>query len=120
MNCYPSDFEIKLGFDQIRLRLKNYSYGPLGIGQVDAMLFLDDYNKVLPLLQQTLECKKLIEHGTDTLFRQYADIRSYFPALRVEGSFLEEEQFVDLIKGVQTIFSLFRLFENNAETDHRL
>jgi DNA mismatch repair protein MutS2 len=120
MNCYPTDFEVKLGFDQIRLKLRNYCYGPLGVQRVESMAFVNDYEKILSLLQQTLEFKKLIERGSETLFQQYADVDFYLQSVRIEGNFLEEEQFIDLIRGLRIIFSLSKFFENNAEEYPRL
>ncbi len=116
----PSQFESKLGFDQIRSRLINYCYGALGTEQVAAMQASDAFPTVESLLLQTSEFKKLLEKGEDIPFRTYADVNEFLGPIRVEGNFIEQDQFFEIIKVLQVLFSLQTFFEKNKEEFPRL
>lgn len=120
MNAFPNQFESKLGFDQIRARLVNYCYGALGSQQVGAMQPSNLFESVQSLLLQTNEFKNLIEKGEDIPFRSYSDVNEFLNPIRVEGNFIEQDQFFEIIKVLQVLFSLKTFFEKNAEEFPRL
>ena len=52
---YLANFESKIGFHEIREKLKTYCLSPLGKGQVDAMAFSADYDMLHTALEQIKE-----------------------------------------------------------------
>ena len=57
---YPSNFEVKTGFDKIRNRLNELCLSSLGITKVDEMRFSSDFQQVFKLLNLSGEFKKLM------------------------------------------------------------
>src|SRR5258706_5943501 len=106
MKYYPEDFENKLGFDQIRSKLINYCYGELGVEQVRAMQASHSFEIVELLLLQTDEFKSLIERGDAIPFKSYSGVNEFLNSIRIEGNFLEQDQFFEVIKVLQILFSL--------------
>jgi DNA mismatch repair protein MutS2 len=51
---YPEDFELKLGFDQIRARIKSYCLSHSGESWVDRMRFSSNYDFIRVLLKLEL------------------------------------------------------------------
>ena len=58
---YPKNFEQKIGFDQIRLMLRDACAGPLGLAYVDRMRFTDHLPTLEKLLHQTDEFRRIVE-----------------------------------------------------------
>lgn len=111
MNCYPKDFENKLGFDQIRQRLVNACAGALGVERVHAMRVSDDFDSIAKWLGQTQEFKNLIERGEEIPLHEYGDVATLSGIIRLEGNFLEEEQFVEILRALRMVTGLFQFFE---------
>lgn len=111
----PSEFEQKLGFDQIRHRLKNYCLSSLGIRLVDEMGFSTDFTTLQTLLKQNLEFKLLLEKGDEFPSSNYSDPTEYFKTAAVEDSFLEEEAFHNILLSLQTILACRKFLVTNQE-----
>jgi DNA mismatch repair protein MutS2 len=111
----PTEFEEKLGFDQIRERLKNYCLSPLGVKLVDQMTFSSDFLTVQSLLKQNLEFKLILEKGDQFPATHYADPDEYLKTAAVEDSFLEEEAFYIILTSLQTILGIKNYLTTNKE-----
>lgn len=112
---YPVDFETKLGFDQVRARLENYCLSSLGLRRVEQMAFSTDYNQIIVLLRQNLEFKKILEKGEPFPYSNYFDPTDLWSTVALEGSFLEEDIFRQLILALQTIFDAIALLGRQRE-----
>ena len=97
LSIYPRDFENKLGFDQIRSKLSNYCLGELGVKEVNQISFLTDHKTVEVLLTQSDEFKRIFEKGEVLSLNNYSDPSIYFDVIRIEDSFLEEENIQEVI-----------------------
>ena len=106
---YPLDCEQKLGFDQVRLRLKSYCISSLGQKRIDEIQFSSDFAPLKNLLQQNLEFKQILEKADAIPTLNYFDPEELLPTIGIEDSFLEEETFVNIILSLQAIFE-FKLF----------
>jgi DNA mismatch repair protein MutS2 len=112
---FPSEFEQKLGFDQIRHRLKNYCLSPLGIGRVDQMNFSSDFEIILTQLKQNLEFKNILEKDEEFPSTHYIDPTEYFKTAAIEGAFLEQEAFYEILRSLQTIVACKKFLESKHE-----
>lgn len=112
---FPSEFEHKLGFDQIRQRLINYCLSPLGIRLVDEMSFSADFTAIQTLLKQNLEFKLILEKGDEFPASNYSDPTEYFKTAAVQDSFLEEEAFHSILLSLQTILACRKFLIANQE-----
>jgi DNA mismatch repair protein MutS2 len=100
---HPSDFELKLGFDQIRDRLKNYCLSSLGTGLVDQLQFNRDHKTVVRLLQECNEFKQILEKGEPFPGNHYINPEEFFKKASIEGNYLDEQDFLALAYAIQTI-----------------
>ncbi|MEQ1586354.1 MAG: Smr/MutS family protein [Cyclobacteriaceae bacterium] len=112
---FPSEFEQKLGFDQIRHRLKNYCLSTLGIRMVDEMGFSADFTAIQTLQKQNLEFKLILEKGDEFPSSNYSDPTEYFKTAAVQDSFLEEEAFHNILLSLQTILACRKFLVTNQE-----
>jgi len=102
---YPSDFEIKLGFDQIRQKLSSYCLSSLGIRLVNALQFHTDNEQVSMLLRQNLEFKQIFERGETFPSNHFIDPEDIFKKVSLEGNYLDEPEFLQLAFSTQTLMA---------------
>ncbi len=112
---FPPEFESKLGFDQIRQRIKNYCLCQLGINKAEAMEFNSDFSTIEILLKQTLEFKLILEKGDEFPASHYSDPEEDFKTAAIQDSFLEEEVFHKIILSLQTILACKNLLVKNQQ-----
>lgn len=110
---YPSDFESRLGFDQIRQRLAGLCLGELGRKRVSQMIFLTDPDKIRTLLAQNFEAKQILERGEDLPIRPYEDPEEWFQAIAIEGAFLESETLLKIGHAIQVIQASWNYLQKN-------
>lgn len=112
---YPTDFENKLGFDQIRSYLSTYCISSLGRKEVDEVEFLTDYKSICTMLQESHEFKSLKERGLAFPLKQYYDPSDHYPVISIEGSFIEAESLRQIALSLQTALDCIDFLENNKE-----
>ncbi len=111
---YPSDCEQKLGFDQVRQRLKSYCISSLGQALVDSIRFNSNYSHLQALLLQNSEFKQILKKGDIIPTSNYFDPEDLLPTIAIEDSFIEEESFIQIIKSLQSIFE-FKQYLNKSK-----
>jgi DNA mismatch repair protein MutS2 len=114
---WPADLEQKLGFDQVRTMLRNYCLCDLGRRNVDAIAFDSNLDNINRLLQRTAELRSILQKGDAFPFSNYFDPAEYIPIISVEGGFLEEEAFQQIILSMQSIFAA-RTFLDKAKDEY--
>lgn len=117
---WPADLEQKLGFDQVRVMLKNYCLSDLGRRNVDGISFSSDLTLIDRLLNRTSELQMILQKGDAFPFSNYFDPEEYIPLINVEGGFLEEEAFHLIILSLQSIFQARTFLEKTKEEYPRL
>ncbi len=100
---YPTDLEIRIGFDQIRERIHRYCLGDLGRNNVSAITFLTHADKIKELLVCNQETKLLLDKGENFPIRPYADPAAWIEIARLEGSFLEPADLSSIANALQMI-----------------
>jgi len=115
LNIYPNDFEIKLGFDQVRSRLVNYCLGDLGVREVERISFSADFEYTRVLLKRCDEFKTILEKGENFPLNNYTDPTAFFDVIRIEDSFLEEENVQDIIRSLQIAVTAFKFLAKGKE-----
>ena len=112
---YPSNFEHKIGFDEIRSLLKGHCLSSLGKEKVDEISFSEDYDSVKELLQQVREFRRLQEESDDFPMQFFFDVREAVSRIRLEGTHLEEQEVWDLRRSLETIASMVKFLSRNEE-----
>lgn len=113
---YPETFEAKLGFDQIRSKLKNYCLSSAGQEWVDQMKFGQDPEFIKVLLKQNLEFRLILEKGEAFPSQHFFDPTGWIKKISLEGNWLEAEEFLNLAYGIEAIVACKKFLIKNAET----
>src|SRR5688572_16570580 len=112
---YPDTFEVKLGFDQIRAKLKHYCLSTAGQSWVDNMKFSTEFEFVNILLSQNLEFRFILEKGETFPSQHFLDPSELIKKISLEGNWLEAEEFLNLAYGVEAIMACKAFLTKNAE-----
>jgi DNA mismatch repair protein MutS2 len=100
---YPEYLEQKLGFDQIRQRLKSLCLSPAGAERVEALTFSTDPEWIVTHLRQTLEFRLILEKNESFPSRHYYDAAEWLEKIRQEGNYLEAADLLKLALALETI-----------------
>ena len=103
---YPSSFEAKTGFTDIRALLRSRCLSVLGVEMVDAMAFSDDSGVINERLSQVREFRRLTAAGDDFPLQHFFDVRAAVGRLRLEGTHMETEEMFDLRRSLATIAAI--------------
>ena len=107
---FPSNFEVKIGFDSIRALLKEYCLGP-GRPRTEEMAFSDELSEIRPLLGQTEELRHILLSEENFPSQDYYDLTNELHRIRIEGTFIEPEN-LSLLKlslsSITLILDFFR------------
>ena len=114
---YPQNFEQKIGFDQIRLLLKEKCLSTLGEERVAEMDFSDNYEMVNELLNQTTEFVRIIQEEDSFPDQYFFDVRLSLKRVRVEGMYLDEQELFDLRRSLETIRDIVRFLQRETEEE---
>ena len=118
---YPSNFESKTGFDQIRELVKEHCIFNRGRMKVDEIRFMTGYEQLKEILEQTAEFKEICLFEENFPVDNYHDLTPGLIKARVEGTYLEIDEVHDLKRSLETIKSILRFFKNTpAEKYARL
>ena len=102
---YPDNFEEKLGFDQIRQKLKGYCLSPAGEAWVDNMRFSSETEFIKVLLRQNLEFRQILEKGESFPSRYFFDPSDWLKKISIEDNWLESDEFLNLAYSLETILA---------------
>lgn len=116
---YPQNFEQKIGFDQIRLLIKEKCLSTLGSDYTDRMQFSTDYEAIRCQLNRTWEFVRIIEQADDFPADFFFDVRPSLKRVRIEGTFLEESELFDLRRSLDTIQGIIRYLRLGEEEEIR-
>ncbi|WP_053404077.1 endonuclease MutS2 [Persicobacter sp. CCB-QB2] len=112
---YPRSFEEKLGFDRIRSIIKENCLSPLGMAYVEKMRFSKNFDQLQTWLQQTEEFRRILTSGESFPNANYIDATSGLDKASLQGTFLTQEEFFDLLLALKTIEGIVRFLKSNAE-----
>jgi DNA mismatch repair protein MutS2 len=100
---YPVSIEQKLSFDRIRELLTELCVSNLGRNFVAKMRFTEKYDQVVKMVNQTAEMKEILAFDSPFPAQNYFDVNNHLTKLSIEGSFLIEEEFFEIMLSIKTI-----------------
>ena len=112
---YPSNFENKIQFSEIRSLLKGYCLSQLGKDKVDAMGFTDNAERINTALKQTREFRRMQEETDDFPLQFFFDMRESIKRIRIEGTHLEENEIFDLRRSLETVAGIVRFLNRSDD-----
>ncbi len=115
---YPSNFENKIQFSEIRSLLKGYCLSQLGKDKVDDMTFGTDADTINNALRQTREFRRMQEETDDFPLQFFFDMRASIKRIRIEGTHLEENEIFDLRRSLETIAAIVRFLNRSDDEGH--
>lgn len=114
---YPQNFEIKIGFDQIRQLLKEKCLSTLGEERVADMAFSDHFIEVEERLNQVTEFVCILQEEDSFPTQYFFDVRPSLKRIRVEGMYLDEQELFDLRRSLETIRDIVGFLQKNNEKE---
>lgn len=103
---YPSDFEFKIGFIEVRNLLKSLCLSSLGKEEVDNISFTNNFDLLVLWLKQIGEFKAIQESQEDIPVQYYYDMRVMLTRLKIENSYPDEQELFHLQRSLHTIINL--------------
>src|SRR5204863_1064412 len=120
---FPDDFESRLGFDQVRSRVRQFCLGDPGRKLTDAIQFESSTESITVLLARADETHRILDRGEDLPIESYDDPAPWFDTAAIEGNFLEGQDFRKIAKAIQLIQHSATYLEkqkDNYPTLHKL
>ena len=111
---YPSNYEQKIGFDEIRRMLKEHCQSSLGREKVDEIAFSSDAATVNEQMEQVREMRRLMQAQEKPEMNYFFDVRESVARIRLENTHLEESELWDLRRSLETI-GIIVTFLNRGE-----
>ncbi len=105
---YPSSFENKTGFDQIRERLQRLCLSGRGAELVEQTTFTDDFNKISELLGSTDEMLYILRFMGNFPAQDYYDLTEELTRVELPGTFIEPEAMSALRLSLVAITEIIR------------
>jgi DNA mismatch repair protein MutS2 len=102
---YPSDFEQRIGFDQIRQKLASKCASAAAVSHVHELSYKTDFNNLLKELHQNLEFKQILEKNEAFPSQYFFDSSSWLQRISLEGNYLDERELLDLSHSLSTILA---------------
>lgn len=112
---YPESFEEKLGFNQIRAKLKSYCHSPAGEEWVDRMRFSTEPEFIRVLLKQNLEFRQILEKAEAFPTQYFLDASEWIQKISMEGNWLEADEFLRMAYSLETIMACKNFLTKAAE-----
>lgn len=109
---YPKNFEEKTGFDQIRQMLTQSCISSLGKGHVEEIVFCTQYAQVALMLDQTAEFREILLLGEAFPTANYYNPFEVFDRIRLQGTFIEPEELLELSASLETISLVIRFLKS--------
>lgn len=114
---YPSNFEEKIGFAEIRHRLENLCLSDMGRERVSDMS-LGSLGSFVRLLQtQVAEMMLALQDAEGFPNSDFYDLRPALRRIRVEGAYIEVSEMWDLKRTLDTLADIVRLLRGEAADD---
>lgn len=119
---YPDNFELKIGFDEIRTMLKGRCLSTLGTEWVDKHLaFSTRYEEVMHLLALAKDYERFADEDEE-YEENFFDVRQALLRIHPERTHLEEIELFDLKRSLQTVVDLTSFFmevDEEGDDEHK-
>ena len=115
MTIYPQNFEQKIGFDTIRQLLKEKCLSYLGKEKIDEITFSDSFDTINRQLNETIEFVRIITEEDSFPDQYFFDVRPSLKRIRIERTYLDEQELFDFRRSLDTINSIVSFFRHSDD-----
>jgi DNA mismatch repair protein MutS2 len=112
---YPENCLERLGFTEVKSLIYKHCLSPMGQQMVGKMQVMTKYDQINKFLRQTKEFKSILENQEPLQINAFFDIKFLADKMRVEGSYLVEDELHQMYTSLQTVFSVIRFFDERKE-----
>lgn len=112
---YPENCQERLGFNEVRQMVHQHCLSTMGQALVNKMQVMTKYDQINKFLRQTNEFKSILENQEPLQISTFFDIKALADKIRVEGTYLMEEELFQIYASLQTVFSVIRFFDERKE-----
>lgn len=114
---YPTNYEQKTGFDQIRKMVLEQCLSTLGQYYAGRMKFSASYEMVKALLDQTEEFRQILMTGENFPASNYYDPFTIFDRIKLEGTFAEADELGEIRSSLVTISEIISFLNSRKNED---
>jgi DNA mismatch repair protein MutS2 len=107
---YPQNFEEKIGFDNIRALLNGKCLSDLGRERVADMSFATSLHVIENEIDMTVELMSIMSSEADFPVNHFYDMRQSLKKIRIEGTWMSEQEIFDLRRSLQTVADIASFF----------
>ena len=115
---YPDNFEVKIGFNEIRTMLKGRCLSELGVECINKMEVLHEGDEIRERLEQVKEMRQILNEDDDFPVENFIDIRQALMRIRLEGTHLEELELFDLKRSLSTISDIVSFLKRGTDEEN--
>jgi DNA mismatch repair protein MutS2 len=115
---YPQNFEIKTGFDRVRVLLAENCLSPMGQERVNNLSYLTNKEVVIHELSKTSEFQHILKFEEGFPADNYCNVTDCLNKIRIEGSFPEVGELFDLKRSLETVKAILNFFRTKEENSY--
>lgn len=112
---YPSSFEDKIGFSQIRNRIKAYTSSESALCWVDKMTFSVDFDEIMSQLHRVAEMTELLTADDPLPLDGIGNPESLLESIRVSGTYLQTGELSVIRRALSTISGVSSFFSHKRD-----
>lgn len=112
---YPENCQDRLGFNEVKQLVHQHCLSTMGQALVQKMQVMTKHDQIHKFLKQTFEFKSILINQEPLQISTFFDIKTLADKIRVEGSYLMEEELFQIYASLQTVFSVIRFFDERKE-----
>jgi DNA mismatch repair protein MutS2 len=107
---YPENSIDKLGFTEVKELIKAHCLSIMGQQMVDKIQVMSNYDLISKFLSQAYEFKNILQNDAALPIQHFFDIKTLANKVRLEGAFLTEEEFYQVLSSLNTVFAVIAYF----------
>lgn len=112
---YPENCQERLGFNDIKQLVHQHCLSTMGQAMVNKMQVMAKHDQINKFLRQTFEFKNILVNQEPLQISTFFDIKILADKIRVEGTYLMEEELFQIYSSLQTVFSVIRFFDERKD-----
>ncbi|MQY77891.1 MAG: endonuclease MutS2, partial [Bacteroidetes bacterium] len=114
---YPKNFDKKVGFDKIRGMIIKGCLSESGRQKAEQMSFLNSFDRINTLVSQTAEFLKILQNPEPFPADYFPNVTPFLKKIRVEGTYLEVAELVNLRRSLDTIRAILNFFKKAGKDE---
>jgi len=108
---YPDNCQERLGFPEVKQLIRRHCLSPMGQALVDKMQVMTRHDQIHKFLWQTFEFKNILTNQEPLHIQAFFDLQTLVNKIRVEGTFLLEDELYQMYTSLHTVFAVIRFFD---------